>query len=68
MGQFDEKLSELKRERADACQLLHEIERRACHDSKDQDITERRKARAKHVIDGLDIVIATYEAWNSEGT
>lgn len=66
LGGFDEKLSELERERADACRRLDEIEREAGHDC--QEATERRKARAKRVIDGLDIVIASYEAWNAEGS
>lgn len=68
MGAFDEKLSELKRQRANACRRLDVIEREheEQHEGKGQEIAERRKARAKHVIDGLDVVIASYDAWNAD--
>jgi hypothetical protein len=68
VGAFEEKLSELKKQRDDARRQLEEFAHGARYKWKGQDITERRKARIKHLLESLDATITAYEDLNAEGS
>jgi hypothetical protein len=68
VGEFDEKLAELKKQRENARWMLEDIERGTRYDWNGKDITEQRKARTVHLLDSLDVTIAAYEDLNAEGS
>jgi hypothetical protein len=68
VGEFDDKLSDLKKQREDARQMLEDIARGKRFHWNGQDITDRRKARATNLLAALEATIAAYEDMNAEGS